>query len=225
MKLTVGWWQISVQRVYPTYDQLKSMYDDAARCWHHQILQLGYFQAYRSLFESLRASEVIAIPEDATVCDCGIGTAAFSLALAQIENQLNVTGVDISPQMLLTARQNLQQARINAKVTQANIVKLPFADNSFDLVIAAHILEHLPEPIVGLREIVRVLKPQTPFILSVSRRGLLSSCVQLHWGNNCITQKYLAEIMAEAGLKDIRFQQFPFGLARLTSYACWGFKQ
>ncbi len=224
MKLTVGWWQISVQRVYPTYDQIKSMYDDAARNWHHQILRLGYFRAYLSLFESLQASGVIKLGGNSTVCDCGIGTAAFSLALAQIQSRLNVTGVDISPQMLLTAQQNLQQARIKARITRANLIAIPVADNSFDLVIAAHVLEHLPEPIVGLKEMVRILKPQAPLILSVSRWGLLSSCVQLHWGNNCLTQKDLAEIMTDAGLKDIRFQQFPLGLARATSYACWGFK-
>jgi ubiquinone/menaquinone biosynthesis C-methylase UbiE len=52
---------------------------------------------------------------------------------------------------------------------QADVTKLPFADNSFDLVICSEVLEHIPEDDKAIREIVRVLKPGECLAVSVPR--------------------------------------------------------
>lgn len=85
-------------------------------------------------------------------------------------------------------------------------------------------LEHLPEPSVGLHEMVRVLQPGAPLILVVTRPGLLGSLIQLHWGNGCLSPKVLAQMMTEAELTNIRFYPFTVGLSRWTSIACVGVK-
>lgn len=57
----------------------------------------------------------------------------------------------------------------DAQITRVDITKMQFPDGYFDLLIANHVLEHVPEDIAALREIVRVLKPgghailQTPY--------------------------------------------------------------
>jgi len=52
---------------------------------------------------------------------------------------------------------------------QADLTRLPFADNSFDLVICSEVLEHIPEDDQAIREIVRVLKPGERLAVSVPR--------------------------------------------------------
>jgi hypothetical protein len=52
-----GWWQVSVQRVYPTTTQLSQTHNRAASWWHQHLRLLGYRYAYRELWRSLGASQ------------------------------------------------------------------------------------------------------------------------------------------------------------------------
>jgi len=52
----------------------------------------------------------------------------------------------------------------------ADIAHLPFADNSFDLVMAIEVLEHVPDPAAALREVNRVARSQV--LLSVPREPI-----------------------------------------------------
>jgi SAM-dependent methyltransferase len=49
----------------------------------------------------------------------------------------------------------------------ADLTRLPFADDSFDLVLASHVLEHIPDDRAAIREVHRVLKPGGTAILPV----------------------------------------------------------
>ena len=226
MEWTIGWWRVSLQRVYPTVAQLSQTYDKAALQWHEHLSLLGYCHAYRQLWKSLKNADILPHWQDnLTICDCGIGTAAFSLAFTQtIDPTTHITGVDISPQMLKIAHQKLSQANINHQICQSDVRKLPFADECFDGVISAHVLEHLPNPEQGLKEIVRVLRPEAPLILAVTQPKLIGRLIQWHWGNRCFSPEELSELMYKAGLINLQFFPFPVGLTRLTSFVCIGFK-
>jgi demethylmenaquinone methyltransferase/2-methoxy-6-polyprenyl-1,4-benzoquinol methylase len=226
MEWVIGYWQISVHRVWPTNERLTQMYNTAASCWHAHLQLLGYKRVYARLFQSLQQSGVLAhLKDDSLACDCGIGTAAFSLALAQtVPAQLDITGVDISLEMLGKVHQLLNRAGVNHQLCQSNVSTLPYSDNTFDLVMSTHMLEHLPAPSTGLREMVRVLRPGAPLILAVTRRGLLGSLIQLRWGNGCLQPKVLLEMMIDTGLTNIHFYPFTFGLSHWTSIACVGLK-
>ncbi|BAY07735.1 class I SAM-dependent methyltransferase [Calothrix sp. NIES-2098] len=227
MEWTIGWWQISVQRIYPTNAQLSQTYNQAASWWHQHLQFLGYSHAYRELWRSLKNSNILPLGQDKlTICDCGIGTAAFSLAFAQIINpKTQITGVDISSQMLQKADQKLSVANVPHRICQSDVNTLPFADRSFDGVICAHTLEHLPDPIQGLQEMVRVLRPGAPLILVVTQSGLLGWLIQWYWGNRCFNREELSKLIHEVGLTQLQFVPFPVGLARFTSIACIGFKR
>ena len=227
MEWTIRWWQFSVQRVYPSSAQLSQAYNQAAFWWNPYLSILGYRHAYRTLWRSLQTHNILSLwKNDVAICDCGIGTAAFSLALAQtIGPKARITGVDLSPRMLNTAHQQLLQADIPHQMSQSNVNQLPFANRSFDGVISAHMLEHLSNPAQGLQEIVRVLRPDAPLVLVVTRSGLLGWLIQWFWGNHYFSQKQLSALMQEVGLIKLQFVQFPFGLARFTSMACIGFRR
>jgi ubiquinone/menaquinone biosynthesis C-methylase UbiE len=226
MEWTVGYWQISVQRVYPTNEQLSQMYNAAAPRWQHLIDRLGVNHAYAQLFQSLHQSGVLAhLQEGSIVCDCGMGTAAFSLALVKtLRSNLQVTGVDISPKMLDQAHPFLRQAGVNPTLCCGDVNALPFQNNSFDLIISAHMFEHLSDPAKGLQEMVRVLRPGSPLILVVTRPGLLGWWIQWHWGNGCFPPKELIKIMSESKLTNICSYSLTAGLSQWTSMAYVGFK-
>jgi demethylmenaquinone methyltransferase/2-methoxy-6-polyprenyl-1,4-benzoquinol methylase len=227
MEWTIGWWQVSVQRIYPTNAQLSQTYNQAASWWHQHLRLLGYSHAYRELWRSLKNANILPSWTDkSTICDCGIGTAAFSLAFAQTINpSAQIIGVDLSSEMLNIAHQQLSQANISDQICQSDVNALPFADKCFDAVISAHMLEHLPNPFQGLQEMIRVLRPGAPLVLVVTRAGLLGSLIQWYWGNRCFSQKELSALLHQAGLINLQSVPFPIGLARFTSLACIGFRR
>ena len=64
---------------------------------------------------------------------------------------------------------------VDAQITRVDITTMQFPDEQFDLLIANHVLEHVPDDMAALREIVRVLKPggqvilQTPYAAKLER--------------------------------------------------------
>ena len=60
----------------------------------------------------------------------------------------------------------------------ADATRLGFDDNSFDMVIANHILEHIPDDDRAMREIARVLKPGSPAILQVPFSTALTATLE-----------------------------------------------
>ncbi len=54
-------------------------------------------------------------------------------------------------------------------LTVADIRRLPFADDSFDIVICSEVMEHIPEHQTAAKELVRVLKPGRELVVSVPR--------------------------------------------------------
>ena len=226
MEWNIGYWQISLQRVYPTNEQLSRMYSAAAPRWNRLVHHLGISHAYAKLFRSLQKDNLLDhIKDHSTVCDCGIGTAAFSLALAKtLHSKVNIIGIDISQEMLNQAQQFLNQANVPQQLYQADVNGLPFDDNTFDLSMSAHMLEHLPNPIQGLQEMVRVLRPGAPLILAVTRPGLLGWWIQWHWGNDCFRAAELTAMMTKVGLSQVRTYPLATGLSRWASTAYIGFK-
>ncbi|HEX8142194.1 MAG TPA: class I SAM-dependent methyltransferase [Pyrinomonadaceae bacterium] len=85
------------------------------------------------------------------ILDVGCGTGANLEMLARFGE---AEGVDVSPEALSFCRERgLQNVRLGAAE------RLPYEDESFDLVTALDVVEHLDDDTAGLREMRRVLKP------------------------------------------------------------------
>lgn len=82
----------------------------------------------------------------------------------QIPNTANIILTDISKGMVEIVKSRINKENISS--LQADACNLPFKDNSFDLVLASHMLYHVEEIDIALKEITRVLKKDGVFIAS-----------------------------------------------------------
>lgn len=105
-----------------------------------------------------------------TVLDSGCGTGIFSIIFAR-NGAAKVTGIDISPGSLGTARSLKEKFGLaNAEFQQQDMLHLPFADASFDIVWAWGTVHHTTDPLGAITELIRVLKPGGSLFLAIYKR-------------------------------------------------------
>ena len=95
---------------------------------------------------------------DAKVLDLCCGTGDMAFALRRQGSAANIIGADFSHAMLVRAAVKSDQ-RQKIRWIEADALRLPFPDESFDLVTSAFGLRNLADYDAGLREICRVLRP------------------------------------------------------------------
>ena len=98
---------------------------------------------------------------------CNMGTTAIQLAK---EYGCHITGIDLDEEALEKARENIKENGVEelVQVQRANATKLPFEDNSFDIVINEAMLTMLPIEAKekAIREYLRVLQNQMVLLLT-----------------------------------------------------------
>src|SRR5262249_51530333 len=98
------------------------------------------------------------------VLDVGSGTGNVAVKLAATHRYEAVVATDISRRSLDMAQQSARVLGCDLEIVESDMSRLPFADNSFDLVVGCAFLHHLPDPVRFMKEVRRVLKPGCPFV-------------------------------------------------------------
>src|SRR5437588_5414835 len=96
-----------------------------------------------------------------TILDIGCGTGAMSRKLQDGEWG-DVVSADFSPLAL-----SFSKRRGLCRLCASDAMRLPFRDNSFDLIVALDILEHVSDDAAALKEFHRVLKPGGTIVATV----------------------------------------------------------
>lgn len=96
------------------------------------------------------------------VMECACGTGLLSAAIAPKCRQLTAT--DFSEKMLKKAEKNCRVFR-NITYAQTDITALPFADCSFDKIVAGNVIHLLDNPLTALSEMNRVCKDDGMLII------------------------------------------------------------
>jgi len=118
-----------------------------------------WFVERRRLFGRMIAR--MGLPSDARILDIGTSTGT-NLRMLRDLGFTNFEGLDQSEDAIRwCADKGL------GKVTAGDVCKLPFADESFDLVLATDIIEHVDDDVGALCEIRRILKPKGRALITV----------------------------------------------------------
>lgn len=99
--------------------------------------------------------------EDSYFCDLGFGPGVLTALILQQDASWRAAGVDISKDCLYHAQRLLEKKEVSGRseLSVADVRSLPYPDDTFDVVVAVEVLEHIPDPEAGLTEAMRVLKP------------------------------------------------------------------
>jgi len=101
-------------------------------------------------------------PDGARVLEVGCGPGHLSIRLAR-QHGLDVTGLDLDPDMIERARANADRAEDGDERRPSflvgDVVSMPFPDGTFELVVSTMSMHHWADPAASLAEIARVLRP------------------------------------------------------------------
>lgn len=86
------------------------------------------------------------------------GPGYLSIELARL-GRFTVTGLDISRTFVEIARDGARQAGVSVDFRQGDVVRMPFQDESFDLIVCQAAFKNFTEPVRALDEMYRVLRP------------------------------------------------------------------
>lgn len=123
-------------------------------------LQLFYDAAFRRIVKLLGAKP------GAQILDAGCGYGYHAVRLARLG--LRVVGVDFSEAALVEASKRAERDKLGDRVElrHADLLKLPYPDNSFDFINCWGVLMHVPELERALTELIRVLRPGGRLVIS-----------------------------------------------------------
>jgi len=138
------------QKIKALFSEVAVRYDKA-----NQVLSLGIHHLWRKKlvnWSNVKPADVI--------LDCATGTGDLAIAFQkQLNGQGKVIGIDFCEEMLNFAPSKAKAQGFNIDFQIADVTQLPFSNDSFDAVSISFGIRNVEDPLKGLHEMTRVLKP------------------------------------------------------------------
>ncbi|GMR11286.1 MAG: class I SAM-dependent methyltransferase [Anaerolineae bacterium] len=128
------------ERIAPLYDWLELLPERRYRPWRRRFWD--------------RVSR--RLPREGLLLELGVGTGK-NIAYWPAEAQ--ITAIDFSPRMLSRARAQLNGSGRDVSLELGDAQELRYPENSFDLAAMTFVMCSVPDPVLGLREVARVVRP------------------------------------------------------------------
>jgi ubiquinone/menaquinone biosynthesis C-methylase UbiE len=123
------------QRIAPLYDRMEALAERRYEPWRTH------------LWVKIRGPEILEV---------GVGTGKN---MTYYPRGMQITGIDLTPGMLERARKRAAELKLNVVLQLGDVQRLEFPDASFDSAMATFVFCSVPDPVIGLRELARVVKP------------------------------------------------------------------
>jgi SAM-dependent methyltransferase len=137
------------------------------------------------------------------ILDAGCGNGRYTrFLLREADPDALITAFDLSQRMLTRARARLRSPRVSH--VAADLTRLPYPDGFFDAGVCGWVLEHLPDPVPGLRELARVLGPGAKLLLLVTEDTLTGSMCSRMWHCRTHNRAELRRLCQQCGLVWVR---------------------
>jgi ubiquinone/menaquinone biosynthesis C-methylase UbiE len=134
-----------------------------------------------------------------SILDVGSGAGQIAGHLLEFaDRDAQITCTDLSQQMLRRARQRLKSNR--PAFVAADVAAMPFADGSFDGITCGYVLEHVPEPAKGLREMARVLRTGGRMLLLTTEDSFSGAWTSRLWYCRTYNRPELKRLCESLGL-------------------------
>lgn len=187
-------------------------YDAAAPRWGDKMRTLGYYDGYLGFLsaperQSGRAEHVV---------DVGAGTAAFSEAWVAINGAPEkLTLLEPSQAMLERGAAALRVRGVEPSFAKGLLGEVSVA--SADVVLAAHVIEHCPDPTAALKDMYDLLQPGGRLHLVVSKPHWCNAIIWLQWRHRTFGKDEILQLLGDTGFQVESVYSFPFGPPSRTS--------
>lgn len=178
----------------PKLEEMRSFYDD-----------VYYADANKSLQATVhlrRIAKIAGVSADDAVLDIACGLGEWLRVCMNAGS--SIAGVDLSERAIEYCKKHMPEGEFHAVAAE----HLPFDDRQFDLLSCLGSLEHFVEPVVALKEMARVAKPNARFLILVPNADFLTRKLRLFGGTGQKDAKEVVRTLPEwqglfeqAGLK------------------------
>ncbi len=193
--------------------ELSVKYDRAAPTWGDKMRLLGYHDAYLGFL----ASQTFRAPARNRVLDIGCGTGAFADAWAAIHGpEQSITLLDPSEEMLSRAASSLIRRGVDASCDAA-LLETHRAGTPYQCLLAAHVIEHVPEPAAALTAMRGLADPDARLWLVVSKPHWCNAIIWLQWRHRAYRPETVRSLLEECGWALEAEYAFPSGPPSRTS--------
>ncbi len=118
---------------------------------------------------AIRLSEEL--PAGGRILEVAPGPGYLAVELAR-QARYQVKGLDVSKTFVEIAKRNAEQAKVPVDFRRGNVSDMPFAANSFDLVVCRAAFKNFSQPVKAISEMWRVLKPGGKALIIDLRRDV-----------------------------------------------------